>query len=64
MKKKTISIWTWCPQCTVRTDHERIDRYYRCGQCDCLHIGAQIIDKLLGMETSGVIQNRGVYHGI
>ena len=43
MEQKIIIVWTWCPQCTVRTDHKCIKRYYQCMTCGCIHIGAYII---------------------
>jgi tRNA(Ile2) C34 agmatinyltransferase TiaS len=62
MKKKGDAIWTWCPRCTVRTDHERLELYYRCTACGCLHIGAQVIALPRAGGTSEVIRSQEVYH--
>jgi hypothetical protein len=38
MDHKHKVIWTWCPRCTVRTDHYRINGQFHCLACGCIHV--------------------------
>jgi hypothetical protein len=38
MTETLVTIWTWCPKCTVRTYHVKINGVFRCLACGYLHL--------------------------
>jgi hypothetical protein len=51
MNQTKMTIWTWCPRCAIRTSHIRRKSYLRCLACGCLHLGAQIVEKVQTKEV-------------
>ena len=44
MEQRHNWIWTWCPKCTIRTEHELQKNSLHCLVCGCNHRGAVIIN--------------------